>query len=172
MNYHLRSKQTKKYIVEKDYCVLVECKFEEATEWTLEAAKQAIEFDNDLYKEPISEDRQILLASGILQDVAGYDLEEFEAIHGIKLFYFKDESKLEEYGDLYTITEKSSGIKVITVKDITKGIEDLSDKLLNESFKEKFNQKIKEHFDQKYFMGKKVKMLNGTAGGMFKEKKV
>lgn len=165
MKYRLRSKQTEQYIVEKDYCVLTVCEKENATEWNAEDADKAIEFDNDLYKEEILEDFEIITNNGYVK-VKGFELLEFERKFGIEVFYYISDK------DTYVITERSSGTRIQEEKSLLVAKQAIHNRFKNEETLSKYKLAIKAHFKLKYSFGIKVRMLNNTAGGMFKESKV
>ena len=165
MKYRLKSNQTGKYIVEQDWLKLVECEKENATEWNAEDADQAIEFDNDLYKEEILEDFEIITNNGYVK-VKGFELLEFERKFGIEVFYYISDK------DTYVITERSSGTRILEEKNFLEAKQALQNRFSNEVTLSKYKTAIKAHFKLKYSFGFRVRKLNNTAGGMFKESKV
>lgn len=110
---------------------------------------------------------KILLTDGTLKEVNGHNLQEFDK-YGFKLFYYKNDD------NKFVISEASTGASLTIQKALSFAKGKMHSELTKQNGiqKDKLKRLIKEHFNQKYYHGKKITMLNNTAGGMFKESKV
>lgn len=109
---------------------------------------------------------QILLTDGSTMTVNGHNLVEFKK-YNIKVFYYKNDD------NLFVLTEKSSGISIEKALTLKEAKLQLHQKYLNvEDYEGKMKRFLKKHFVGKYMHRHRIKKLNNTAGGMFKESKV